>query len=586
MGNRMTVAGRPGVEGDVLDKPPGSLRPPKVAYFSMEVALAPQIPTYSGGLGVLAGDTLRSAADLGVPMVGVTLMYRKGYFRQELDADGAQTEHPVEWDPADHLDMLEPIASITIEGRPVNLRCWRYKIVGVTGHVVPVYLLDASVKTNSEWDQTLTDHLYGGEEHYRLCQELILGVGGVEMLSKIGHMDIETYHMNEGHSALLVLRLAERRLAKTEAQFPSSTDVAAIRRQCVFTTHTPVPAGHDEFPGALVRQVLGKTRATLLFSTGFTGHDHLNMTHLALHHSNYVNGVAMKHGEVSREMFPNYRVKALTNGVHAGTWTAPSMQELFDREVPEWRHDNMYLRYAINIPLEEVRKAHQDAKSALVNEVRAITGVTLDPEVFTVGFARRATGYKRAPLFMSDPARLARMAKQAGALQVVYGGKAHPRDEGGKRNIREIFEAAEKLGADVKVIYVPNYNWRWGSLITSGVDLWLNTPIKTREASGTSGMKCALNGIPSLSTLDGWWIEGHIEGLTGWSIDDGGGGDEEEAASLYDKLERVILPLFYDDPDGYANVMRSAIALNGSFFNTQRMLLQYIFNAYATAARG
>ena len=586
MSNRSTVAGRPGVTADVYDKPLGSLRPPKVAYFSMEVALDPQIPTYSGGLGVLAGDTLRSAADLGVPMVGVTLMYRKGYFRQELDAEGAQSEHPVDWDPADHLDLLEPIATVTIEGRPVNLRCWRYKIVGVTGHIVPVYLLDASVKTNSEWDQTVTDHLYGGDEHYRLCQELILGVGGVEMLSKIGHYDIETYHMNEGHSALLVLRLVERRLAKTEAQFPTSADVAAIRRQCVFTTHTPVPAGHDEFPGNLVRQVLGLNRSTLLFSTGFTGHDHLNMTHLALHHSNYVNGVAMKHGEVSREMFPNYRVKALTNGVHAPTWTAPSLQELFDREVPEWRHDNMYLRYAISIPLDEVRKAHQEAKDALIREVQAATGIPLDPTVFTVGFARRATGYKRAPLFMSDPARLAQMAKKAGPLQVVYGGKAHPRDEGGKRNIRQIFEAAKKLGAEVKVVYVPNYNWKWGALLTSGVDLWLNTPIKTREASGTSGMKCALNGIPSLSTLDGWWIEGHIEGLTGWSIEDQGGGDQEEAASLYDKLERVILPLFYNDPDGFANVMRTSIALNGSFFNTQRMLLQYIFNAYATAARG
>jgi starch phosphorylase len=284
-------------------------------------------------------------------------------------------------------------------------------------------------------------------------------------------------------------------------------------------------------------------------------------------------------------MFPNYRVKALTNGVHASTWTAASLQELFDREVPEWRHDNMYLRYAINIPLSEVRRAHLEAKKKLFAEIESELGVCLDPAAFTVGFARRATGYKRAPMFMSDPARLAKIAKKVGALQIVYGGKAHPRDEGGKRNIEEIFEAAKKLGGKVKVVYLPNYDWRWGALITSGVDLWLNTPIKTREASGTSGMKCALNGIPSLSTLDGWWIEGHIEGLTGWSIDDQGGGEDEEAASLYDKLEKVIMPLYYNDPDGFANIMRTSIALNGSFFNTQRMLLQYIFNAYATAAR-
>ncbi len=563
----------------------GSLRPTKVAYFSMEVALSPSVPTYSGGLGVLAGDTLRSAADLGVPMVGVTLLYRKGYFQQSLDANGFQTEQPVQWKPDEQLESLEPIATVTIEGRPVNIRCWRYDIVGVGGHIVPVYLLDAGVKTNSDFDQTLTDHLYGGDEHYRLCQELILGVGGVEMLSKLGHLDIDTYHMNEGHSALLALRLVERRLAKQENRFPSTEDIAAIRGHCVFTTHTPVPAGHDEFSGNMVRHVLGMNRATLLFSTGFTGHDRLNMTHLALHHSNYVNGVAMKHGEVSRAMFPNYRVKALTNGVHAATWTAPSIQELFDREIPEWRHDNIYLRYAINIPLKEIQAAHREAKVALLNAIKNETGASLDPDVFTVGFARRATGYKRAPLFMSDPKRLRRIVEKSGALQVVYGGKAHPRDEGGKANIREIFEAAGELRDAVKVVYVPNYDWRWGQLITGGVDLWLNTPIVTREASGTSGMKCALNGIPSLSTLDGWWIEGHMEGLTGWSIDAVNGHEAEEVASLYDKLEDVILPLYYNNPEGFAEVMRSAIALNGSFFNTQRMLLQYIFNAYATTAR-
>jgi len=560
----------------------GSLRPPKVAYFSMEVALGPEIPTYSGGLGILAGDTLRSAADLGVPMVGVTLLYRKGYFQQTLDEDGNQSESPAEWEPSDLLELMDPIATVTIEGRPVTIRCWRYDIRGVTGHIVPVYLLDASVATNSEWDQTLTDTLYGGDQHYRLCQETLLGLGGVEMLSKLDHRDIETFHMNEGHSALLALRLVERRLSKNAHRYPKAEDVAAIRRQCVFTTHTPVPAGHDEFPGDLVRQVLGDTRAKLLFSTGFTGHDHLNMTHLALHHSNYVNGVAMKHGEVSREMFPNYRVKALTNGVHAATWTAPSVQELYDREIPEWRHDNMYLRYAINIKLEDVRAAHQGAKRKLFDAVEEATGVTLDLEAFTVGFARRATGYKRAPLFMSEPERLLEIAKQSGPLQIVYGGKAHPRDEGGKENIRKIFAAAKELGADVKTVYVPNYDWRWGALLTTGVDLWLNTPIKTREASGTSGMKSALNGVPSLSTLDGWWIEGHMEGRTGWSIE--GASEREELDSLYSKLRDVILPLYYQQPDGFGQVMRSAMALNGSFFNTQRMLLQYIFNAYTPAS--
>ena len=561
-----------------------ALNPPKVAYFSMEVALSADVPTYSGGLGVLAGDTLRSAADLGVPMVGVTLLYRKGYFQQGLDKKGQQLESPVEWEPKDKLTLLEPIATVTLEGRPVHLRVWRYDVVGVTGHVVPVYLLDAGVSTNSEFDQTLTDHLYGGDQHYRLCQEMLLGVGGVEALSKLGHLDIRTFHMNEGHSALLALRLVERLLSRNGHRFPSTQDIADIRKQCVFTTHTPVPAGHDEFPGDLVRQILGADRTRLLFSTGFTGADHLNMTHLALHHSNYVNGVAMKHGEVSRQMFPNYRVKALTNGVHAATWTASSIQELYDREIPEWRHDNMYLRYAINLHTDDIRKARAQAKGELIHAVKHEVGVSLDPDAFTVGFARRATGYKRADMLVTDPDRLAQMAEKVGPLQIVYGGKAHPKDMGGKEKIGQIFAAGKKLEGKVKLVYVPNYDWTWGRLITSGVDLWLNTPVVTREASGTSGMKAALNGVPSLSTMDGWWIEGHIENLTGWAIE--GEDDAAEASSLYDKLEKVILPMYYKKPEAYANVMRSAMALNGSFFNTQRMLLQYIFNAYSTTARG
>jgi starch phosphorylase len=319
----------------------------------------------------------------------------------------------------------------------------------------------------------------------------------------------------------------------------------------------------------------------VLFSTGFTALDRLNLTHLALHHSNYVNGVAMRHGEVSRGMFPKYRIRALTNGVHAATWVAPPLRELFDREIPEWRHDNVYLRYAIDIPLNDIREAHARAKRALLLAVEASCGVKLDENVLTIGFARRSTGYKRADLFLSDQERLKRIALNAGPLQVIYGGKAHPKDEGGKAKIRRIFRVAQALDTTVKIVYVENYDWVWGALLCSGCDLWLNTPIKTREASGTSGMKAALNAVPSLSVLDGWWIEGHLEALTGWSIEGTEDDEQGETESLYNKLEKVIMPLYYKDPDGYAKVMRLAIALNGSFFNTQRMLLQYIFNAYS-----
>jgi len=550
----------------------------------MEVALHPDVPTYSGGLGVLAGDTLRSAADLGVSMYGMSLLYRQGYFNQTLDASGTQTENSVEWDPSDHLELMEPLVTVTLAGRPVHIRCWRYSVHGVNGHLVPVYFLDTDVSTNSEWDRGITGSLYGGDEYYRLCQEFVLGVGGLQMLRQLGHTDIENYHMNEGHSALLVLRLLERQLSQSDRRFPGEDDLATLRKQCVFTTHTPVPAGHDSFPEEMVRRVLGDDRTTLLFSTGFSGSDELNMTRLALHHSNYVNGVAMRHGEVSRKMFPKYRIKALTNGVHAMTWLSRPMQEVLDREIPEWRHDNIYLRYAINVPLKEVREAHARAKRALLSALASATGEQLEEDVFTIGFARRATGYKRADLLFRDVKRLQEIVKKSGKLQIVYGGKAHPRDQEGKAGIRRIFKAAESLGDAVKVVYVENYNFYWGGLLTSGVDVWLNTPEKTREASGTSGMKAALNGVPSLSILDGWWIEGHLENVTGWSIEEDAGGAAGAANSIYDKLEKIILPLYFDRPEEYALIMRSAIALNGSFFNTQRMLLQYIFNAYSTPA--
>ncbi len=557
------------------------LRAPRVAYFSMEIGLSADIHTYSGGLGILAGDTLRSAADLGVPMVGVTLLHRQGYFRQLLDNQGNQTEIPVDWNPEEFFQKMDAEVTVTLESRPVALRSWRYLISGVNGDVVPVYFLDAGIESNSEWDRSLTNQLYGGDSHYRLCQEFLLGVGGVEMLECLGHTDIETYHMNEGHSSLLVLPLIEREIRHTGRRLPIEKDLDAIRRKCVFTTHTPLPAGHDEFPGDMVRRVLGEDRSVRLFSSGFTGYDHLNMTHLALHHSHYVNGVAMRHGQVSRTMFPNYRIKALTNGVHAATWVSPPLRELFDREIPEWRRDNIYLRYGINIALSEIQSAHARAQRDLFRAIQETQGVDLDEDIFTIGFARRATGYKRADLLFHDVERLKKLVDEAGPLQIVYGGKAHPQDEAGKQLIRRVFAAAERLKDAVKVIYVENYNYFWGGLITSGVDLWLNTPEKSREASGTSGMKAALNGVPSLSILDGWWIEGHLEGVTGWSIEEDSGGEKAAAHSIYEKLEKVILPLYYDRPEDYALVMRSAIALNGSFFNTQRMLLQYVFNAYS-----
>src|SRR5689334_1776768 len=441
-----------------------------VAYFSMEIALDPEIPTYSGGLGVLAGDTLRSAADLGVPVVAVTLLYRKGYFRQQLDGAGNQSEQPVYWNPAAMLEEMAGRAQVTVEGRPVEIRAWKYTVHGVAGDIVPVYLLDTDLPENSPQDRSLTDHLYGGDNRYRLAQEIVLGFGGMEMLRKLGHTDIEIYHMNEGHSALLALGLLERRLAQSFAGRVKKVDMDGVRRKCIFTTHTPVPAGHDQFPRKLVEQLLSPEYIALLDESEAWHGEALNMTYLALRFSGYVNGVAMRHGEVSRGMFPNYAINAITNGVHAVTWTSRAFGELFDKHIPAWRTDNNYLRYAISIPLEEIRTAHTQAKQELFTEVLQRTGTRLDPGILTLGFARRASTYKRADLLFQNPERLKTIAHNVGPIQLVYGGKAHPRDEGGKDLIRSVFHGAASVAETIRVVYVENYDMRWGQLITSGVD--------------------------------------------------------------------------------------------------------------------
>ena len=555
----------------------------EIAYFSMEIELESDIPTYSGGLGVLAGDMLRSAADLGVALVAVSLVHRKGYFRQKLDANGQQTETDDEWRPEDRLERLEPVIPVQIEGREVRVQAWKYVVRGQWGHEVPVILLDARVTGNSPEDAALTDHLYGGDDRYRLSQEAILGLGGREMLAALG-LNVHVYHMNEGHSSLLTIGLLEKQLAGQQRPI-TEDDIKAVRKQCVFTTHTPVPAGHDKFPNSLVGLVLGEQRLALIEETECCPEKVLNMTYLGLRFSRYINGVAMHHGDVSQGMFPGYPVHAITNGVDAGRWVSPEFQKLYDQHIPEWRRDNLYLRYVIKIDAAEIGQTHQAAKSTLIAALGEKTGANLNEKTLTIGFARRAAQYKRMELLFSDLDRLRGIATKVGPLQIVYGGKAHPKDEDGKASIRAVFQAAKALRGTIEVVYVENYDAQWAGLLTSGVDLWLNTPHRPFEASGTSGMKAAMNGVPSLSILDGWWMEGCIEGITGWAI----GSDElpdddqrDEITSLYDQLERVIVPLYYGTPRKYFEVMRSAIALNGSFFNTQRMVRQYLEDAYQT----
>jgi starch phosphorylase len=550
-----------------------------VAYFSMEIAINPRMPTYSGGLGVLAGDTLRSMADLGVPLVAFSLVHRKGYFQQHLDPSGKQSEDIQPWNPADFCIEEKARVTVSVEDRIVTVRCWRYDLVGRYGHVVPIYLMDTDLDGNSEWDRGLTDHLYGGDTNYRLQQEIVLGMGGARMAHALGYR-MNVYHMNEGHAALLTLALLERQLGGGPLGAATETDMDQVRKKCVFTTHTPVPAGHDRFSTEQAIRILGGDRTARLEMLGCFRDGMLNMTLLALRFSRYANCVAMQHAKVSRAMFPEFAIDSITNGVHAPTWVSESFQNLMDAHFSSWRRDNLYLRNAIDVPEEEILAAHAGNKEALLAEVSKRTGLALDPKVLTLGFARRAATYKRATLLFADPARLMEIATKAGGLQIIYAGKAHPQDEPGKALIQQVVEDAARLSNDLlRIVYLENYDWDLGALMTAGVDVWVNTPRRPYEASGTSGMKAALNGVPSLSILDGWWIEGCIEGFTGWAIEDGAS-DAEEADSLYHKLETAVLPLFLDAPEKWARLMRTTLAFNGSYFNTNRMVKQYTRNAY------
>ena len=548
----------------------------RVAYFSMEVALTNEIPTYAGGLGVLAGDTLRSTADLGVPMVGISLVHREGYFRQEI-RDDWQIEHPAPWAPERFLTEVEPKVSVDLDGHTVHVRGWRYDLVGSGGHIVPLLLLDTDLPENRPEDRHITDRLYGGDERDRLRQEVVLGVGGVRLLRAIGCSAIQTFHLNEGHAAFAPLELL-----RTEDS-TDGWDFGPVRNRTVFTTHTPVAAGHDQFDLNLVERVAG----TLVGREALAmlgGRERLNMTALALNMSHYVNGVALRHREVSSAMFPAYEIHQITNGVHPRTWTSPPFKALFDQFIPGWRDDPFMLRNAVALPPGDVWEAHCVAKRALVELVAARTQRQLQPDALTLGFARRATAYKRQTLVFSEPSVLRRMARRR-PLQIVLAGKAHPKDDPGKTAIRSALRTARELGEEVPVVFLPEYDLDMALSLVAGVDVWLNTPLRPFEASGTSGMKAALNGVPSLSVLDGWWREGCVEGVTGWAIGsaaavDADQADHQDAAELYRKLEHVIAPLFYDLRDAWVDVMRHCIALNGSFFTTDRMVRQYVQHAY------
>ena len=555
---------------------------PRVAYFSMEIALRNEIPTYAGGLGILAGDTMRSATDLNLPMVGISLVSRAGYFRQEIDGQGRQIEHPATWDPAQWAKPLDAKIAMLIDGRTVWVSAWLYVLEGNMGGRQPILLLDTDLNENSKEDREITHYLYGGDNTYRLKQEIVLGIGGVRLLQAIG-FTIRHYHMNEGHSSLLSLELMRRFTYSAEDVRPGELpyDLPRVRDLCSFTTHTPVEAGHDRFSYDMVQRVLDND-FDINIIRNLAGVDSLNMTRLAMNMSEYINGVAKKHAEVSTAMFPGYKVHAITNGVHPFTWATVQFQQLYDHYLPGWCHEpQLLVRADCSISDVAIWEAHVRDKQHLIDKVKMLTGVMLKPDIPILGFARRMTAYKRPDLLFTDLERLKSIASKH-PFQIVLAGKAHPRDENGKRLIAQLFAHARDLAGSITVVYLSEYDMSLAQTLTGGVDVWLNTPLPPLEASGTSGMKAAFNGVPNLSVLDGWWIEGCIEGVTGWAIGDLAGTGDGNARALYDKLEQVVLPLYYNsDRSGWISVMKGAISKNASYFNSHRMMRRYATEAYA-----
>lgn len=536
----------------------------KVAYLSMEIGLNENIPTYSGGLGILAGDHIKSAADLNIPLIGVTLLYKRGYFIQTINPMGRQEEMYPYFDPRAFMEPLPFKVTIKIEGRDIHVGVWKYNQKGTQGRT-HVYFLDTDLSINSPQDRLITQYLYGGDQYTRICQEAVLGIGGYLALKRL-EPGITTYHMNEGHAVFLTLALLK----------DANGNEDAVRDKCVFTTHTPVPAGHDKFPYDMAERVLKEYIPSNIRDLG--GPDVLNTTVLALNLSRAANGVSELHGKVSREMFPGFNIGHVTNGVHHLSWTGPEFQYLYDKHLPTWRLQPKVLADVHKIPDEEIRQAKLTAKKRLISYVNAICGAGFSTEFLTICFARRATAYKRATLIFTDIEYLMNLSLDR--VQYIFAGKAHPQDESGKQLIQEIIHIGKQFENRLRLVVVPNYNIWLGALMTQGADVWLNTPRRPREACGTSGMKVTFNAGINMSVLDGWWREGCKDWVNGWAIGDDEDQDDAEAASdLYHNLDDMVTA-YYANPNRWTGIMKRSIADLTPVYNTQRMVLEYLHKYY------
>lgn len=542
----------------------------------MEIALDGGFPIYSGGLGILAGDTLRSAADLQMPLVGVTLTYNAGYFYQIIAPDGNQVEREIEWDFESNFIKLDEKVILQLQDKILSVEAWKYNILGRTGHMIPVILLDTDIPENEPWQRNLTHVLYDANRFQRIVQEMILGICGYKMLKKLGYDQIEIYHLNEGHAAFLIFELLEKYKSLEEA-----------RKHCVFTTHTPVRAGLEQFNYDLVYDVF-RNRIPNDIKI-LAGEDLLNMTTLALNGSRFTNAVSKKHSEISQKMFPKYQINSITNGVHVGYWLSDYMRQFLNRELGRnWHHDITILDRALELDGYELWRVHHKAKKDLLNYERSHSWVLFDNELLTMGFARRMAKYKRPNLIFSDLERLAKIAKDN--VQFIFAGKAHPADVQSKSYIKKINEYSDYLWNSYKIglVFLENYEIELAKLLVSGVDVWLNTPRRYMEASGTSGIKASINGVLNFSVLDGWWIEGYdmSNTMAGWSIGPSPDvpnadnlNDNVDAEDFYLKLEKEIIPTFQYNQKNWQERMKYAIRL-GAYFNTNRMIVEYAEKAY------
>jgi glycogen phosphorylase len=604
-----------------------------VAYFSAEFALHQSLPIYAGGLGVLAGDHCKEASDLGVPLVGVGFMYPQGYFRQRLTSEGWQEEvyEQLDWAqaPVRHartLDGKPCVVMVPLGARSVLVQVWEVRLGRVR-----LLLLDTDTEPNAPWDRELSARLYGGGQDTRLQQEIVLGLGGVLALRTLG-LEPAVWHLNEGHAAFVVLQRMRDFLAAGRSWEEALVEA---RRTTVFTTHTPVPAGHDAFPFHLVEQHLagcwgsmnGHAEQFLQLGRYDNGQgEQFNMTALAMRSSGAINGVSELHGVVTREMFaplwpdmpPADRpVGTVTNGVHVPTWMSGEMARLFERQLsPAWQNqyeDPAFWARILDIPDEDLWAARRYLRAALFRFIRervrdrwtidqagpnrvVAGGAMLDPEALTIGFARRFTGYKRPDLLFRDLDRLIRLVNGKGRpVQFVFAGKAHPADEAGKHHLQTVFRSALDHRLAGRIAFVGDYDLHVAHLIVQGCDVWLNTPRKPMEASGTSGMKAAMNGVLHLSIGDGWWAEGY-DGTNGWQIvgtpqsEDQDAGDRADMVALYDLLEHEVVPTFYDRdarglPRRWIGMIKRSIVTVTPRFSTRRMLQDYCRQAYGPALR-